>query len=61
MNKDRQQIMRLVDTSPYLGVTVVEGSVVSDFSVKEHTKPNMKKMIKSQNRRINQQLRQIRR
>lgn len=80
MNKDRQQIMRLVDTrnifdeiavvpslleikekDPYLGVTVVEGSVVSDFSVKEHTKPNMKKMIKNQNRRINQQLRQIRR
>ena len=80
MNKDRQQIMRLVDTrnifdeiavvpslleikekDPFLGVTVAEGRVVSDFPVKEHNKPNMKKMIKIQNRRINQQLRQVRR
>ena len=80
MNKDRQQIMRLVDTrnifdeiavvpslleikekDPFLGVTVAEGRVVSDFFVKEHNKPNMKKMIKIQNRRINQQLRQVRR
>lgn len=80
MNKDRQQIMRLVDTrnifdeiavvpslleikekNPFLGVTVAEGRVVSDFPVKEHNKPNMKKMIKIQNRRINQQLRQVRR
>ena len=80
MNKDRQQIMRLVDTrnifdeiavvpslleikekDPFLGVTVAEGRVVSDCPVKEHNKPNMKKMIKIQNRRINQQLRQVRR
>lgn len=54
-------LLEIKEKDPFLGVTVAEGRVVSDFPVKEHNKPNMKKMIKRHNRMINQQLRQIRR
>lgn len=54
-------LFEIEEKDPLLGVTVVEERVVSDFPVKKYNKPNMKKMIKSQNRRINQRLRQTRR
>lgn len=54
-------LLEIKEQDSFLGVTVAEGRVVNDFPVKERNKPNMKKMIKIQNRRINQQLRQIRR
>ena len=54
-------LLEIKEQDSFLGVTVAEGRVVNDFHVKERNKPNMKKMIKIQNRRINQQLRQIRR
>lgn len=54
-------LLEIKEQDSFLGVTMAEGRVVNDFHVKERNKPNMKKMIKIQNRRINQQLRQIRR
>ncbi len=54
-------LLEIKEQDSFLGVTVAEGRVVNDFPVKERNKPNMKKMIKIQNRRINQQLRQVRR
>ena len=54
-------LLEIKEQDSFLGVTMAEGRVVNDFPVKERNKPNMKKMIKIQNRRINQQLRQVRR
>lgn len=54
-------LLEIKEQDSFLGVTMAEGRVVNDFHVKERNKPNMKKMIKIQNRRINQQLRQVRR
>lgn len=54
-------LFEIEDKDPLLGVTVAEGRVASEFPVKQHSKPNMKKMIKRQNRMINQRLRQIKR
>ena len=53
-------LLEIKEQDSFLGVTMAEGRVVNDFPVKERNKPNMKKMIKIQNRRINQQLRQVR-
>lgn len=44
----------------FLGVTVAEGRVYNEFPVKP-SRPNMKKMIKQQNRMVNQRLRQNKR
>lgn len=54
-------LFEIEEKDPFLGVTVAEGRVVSEFPVKQHSKPNMKKLIKSQNRMINQRLRQTKR
>ncbi len=54
-------LLEIKEQDPFLGVTVTERKVVNDFPVKEYNKPNMKKMLKIQNRRTNQQLRQNRR
>ena len=54
-------LFEIEEKDPFLGVTVAEGRGVSGFPVKQHSKPNMKKMIKRQNRMVNQKLSQIKR